>query len=176
MPKNKKLIILSMVILFVVVIIVGCIVPSLQLLYALKDYTNAITKGIPEGTRLTIYYMDPWVLTRMPVSTENLKKYSESSAISVSSAELTNHLSNLERLDALELEHFKGEYYTDARMYYVFEFGDSGKQFEVTINAWYESACVNGVPVEYDPILLEIVFPFLTDDARAKFEFQQPLK
>lgn len=174
MPKNKKLIILSMVILFVVVIIVGCIIPSLQLLYALKDYTNAITTGIPEGTRLTIYYKDPWDLTRMPVSIESIKKYSSTAAIVVESEEIANHLSTLTKLDAWGLTPLKGEYYTDARMYYVFEFGNDGRQLEVTINAWYESACVNGVPVEYDSILLEIVFPFLTDDARAKFEFQQP--
>ena len=58
----------------------------------------------------------------------------------------------------------------NARLYYVFEVGDSEKLLEVVVSPdsldkINGRVVVNGVEVKDNPIFYELIMPFLTEDA-----------
>ena len=78
---------LAMVLAFV--FMWGC--SEKQMENTLDDYEKVMEEGIPDNLKLTIYYIDPTILTRAPVRTlEDLLGYSPK-IIEVTAAELAAH-------------------------------------------------------------------------------------
>lgn len=170
---NKKGILCLAVIikLLAVIVVVTFMNPSLRLHNAIKSFINTFGAEVPEGASLTIYYMEPWFLTRAPVDTDQIKEYSNTKVIAVPYDELVAHQTVFSKLAAASFTIIKDDYYTDARLYYVFASDNGRKMLGVTVNAGGDdTAEINGIPVKFHPILLEIIEPFLTADARYMFE------
>ena len=138
--------------------------PTLQLHYALKNYTKMITTGIPEDLRLIIYYIDPHILTRYPLSIDGLVGLDDVDIIEVDAQKLADHWELLRKLDAAALQPVEEKTYLDVRLYYVFETGDGNKLLEVAISEINGNVFVNGVEVEHDPVFYEIIAPFLSEE------------
>ena len=151
----------------------GCSGPSTRLQRSMKDYTQMLEGDLPEDLRLTIYYASLDFVTRAPVRVEDLILIPITRKIVVESEELAKHKELLKKMDASILQPVQEETYIDARLYYVFEVGESEKLLEVVVSPsqLYKingSVVVNGIEVEDNPIFYELIAPFLTEDAHNK--------
>lgn len=138
--------------------------PSTPLEEAMRDYTQMVEGILPQDLRLTIYFLDPSILTRAPLSTDGLVTFPGVKTIIVDSKELEGHMALLRELDASILQPVEELSYINARLYYVFEIGDSEKILEVVINEIHGSVFVNGIEVEDNPVFYELILPFLTEE------------
>lgn len=136
-----------------------------------KD-SNATSGDIPEDLRLTIYYMDPRILTRMPLDVDSLIGFPETRKIVIEHEELLPHLDSLKELTASMFHPAKEESYYNARMYYVLENGHSEKLLEVIISQVYGNVVVNGTEVEDYSLFYEWISPFLPEEARTMYGVQ----
>lgn len=161
---QKKLVI-SLVVLSLVVCLTGCS-HSTPLQDAMIDYSIMIEIGIPEDLHLTIYYIDPTILTRRPLNQEDLVTFPGVEVIIVDSEEIAPHWEQLKELSPSTLQPVQEESYVNARLYYVFETRDSGKILEVVISEIHGSVFVNGMEVEDNPIFYKLINPFLSENDR----------
>lgn len=161
----KRAGIIFLIIILLAAGLIGCGNSSSQLEEALADYSQMAEGALPDDLRLTIYYLDPSILTRAPLSAEDLMNFPETQKIIIDSGELTAHLALLQKMDPSILQPVKEESKINARLYYVFEAGDSGKILEVTISDIHGSAFVNGMEVDDHPVFYEIITPFLSEEA-----------
>ena len=127
-------------------------------------FSKVVEEEIPRDLRLTVYYISPAIFTRMPVSIEGLKTFSDVKKIVIESEELAEHAESLIMLDASSLQPAEEDRYIDARLYYVFERWTGQKVLEVTSRGFGDYVFVNGYPVEHTSVLYEIIDPFLTED------------
>ena len=165
--KRKTWIIVLAVVLLLAVVAVVCCSDAVQLRWALGRYQSAAEEH-PEELTLTIYYMPATVLTRAPLTLEDLMNSSHTVKIEVSGDELAKHVDDLKKLDASAVQPVSGEYWLNARFHYVFERGDQ-KILEVTMECYGKDdeitadyALINGILVEKNTVLYEPVLPFLT--------------
>lgn len=144
---------------------------SEQLDAALQDYERIVNGELPEDIRLTIYCMEANTATRIPLSVEDvirLHKYKTDA----DAEKLNANQAALQKLSASKLQPLQGNYYLNARVYYVFEIGETGKLLEVAMwcydegQGWGYGVLVNGIAVEEHPVLFEIIEPFLTEEIR----------
>ena len=121
----------------------GCSNSSDQLLQdALAAYSNMIAQEIPYDLILTIYYIDPFILTRAPLSPDDLMQAGMTEKIVVHSQALKDNLAVLASLEWSILTPVKKESYMDARIHYVFERGNGEKLLEVTTRSFHHGASV----------------------------------
>ncbi len=142
--------------------------PMLQLKCILDNY-NKVLETIPSDLTLTIYYLPPEILTRVPLSTEALLNMEEVVKIVVKSDRLVQHLDLLKTVNSSNIRASAEEYSANARFYYVFETESSGKMLEVVMQQFTGddkavAAFVNGIKIEKNPVLFEIIIPFLSDE------------
>ena len=133
---------------------------------AMNDYSKIVEGDLPDDIRLTIYYLDPNILTRIPLSKDDLVTFPGVGIITVNSEELASCWELLKELNPSILHPVQEESYINARLYYVFEVGDSDKILEVVINNIHGNAFVNGIEVEDNPIFYELIVPYLTEEGR----------
>lgn len=168
---RRKAIVFSMVFFILLTsLLPGCSNPHDQLGDSMEGYTRMLEGDLPENLRLTIYYMSTAILTYVPLSAEDLIRCSNTSKIVIEADELATNLGLLKKVDASILQPVQEESYINARLYYVFEVGDSEKLLEVTVTPThldkiYGHVVVNGIEVEDNPIFYELIIPFLTEDA-----------
>lgn len=148
-------------------ILAGCTDTSDQLQNVLDDYTKVVAGDLPEDLRLTIYYISPSILTRVPVSAEALMDFPGVKTILVKFGELAAHSELLRKLEPSILQPVEEGSYIDARLYYVFEVGESEKILEVVISKIYGTVFVNGIEVENNAVFYELILPFLTEQDRS---------
>lgn len=161
----QKRLVISLVVLSLVVCLTGCS-HSTPLQDAMNDYSIMIESGMPEDLRLTIYYIDPTILTRRPLNQEDLVTFPGVEVIIVDSEEVAPHWEQLKELSPSVLQPVQEQSYVNARLYYVFEAGNSGKILEVVISEIRGSVFVNGVEVEGNPVFYDLIIHFLTDADR----------
>ena len=131
---------------------------------AMKDYERAVAGELPEDFRLTITFMNPIMDTRAPVRVEDLKNY-PCRTIVVDAQKLNAYAEVLRKLDASILKPVAEPSYVDARLYYVFEVGDSEVILDVVTGAERnDTIFVNGIEVETNPVFYELILPFLTEE------------
>ena len=137
----------------------------------LEDYEKVLRDGVPEDMRLTIYYMDPTILTRLPVRTlEDLLSYPQTKTIQADALKLVAHRDLLKELDASCLQPITEESGTEPiigylRLVYVLERENGKKLVEVKASDLINgnSIIVNGLEVENNPIFYELIDPFLNE-------------
>ena len=140
--------------------------PVTSLEESMSEYLKTVEEKLPDDLRLTIYYLDPTVLTRAPLSKEDLQSYPGVVKITVEAEELASHRELMKKLDPNILQPVQEESHINARLYYFFEVGDSEKILEVIISNIYGSVCVNDFEVENNPVFYDLILPFLEDEDR----------
>ena len=144
----------------------GCSNPTDQLNNALHDYIKMVEGDCPENLCLTIYYIDPEILTRKPLTAEELMSFPGVKKIRVESEELAAHFELFKKLEPSILQPVEESSGINARLYYVFETGESSKILEVIVWDTCGSIFVNGIEVENNTVLYELIEPFLSEEDR----------
>lgn len=162
----KRLALITVLLIFIsLTILSGCSNSSHQLQATLNDYSKIFEEGIPEGLNLTIYYVDPTILTNYPWSKDNLIAASDVTKIVIEHDELAAQWKHIQEMDLSVLQPALEESYVNARIYYVLGTRED-KILEVVLNGIhdFDSSFVNDIAVENHTVLYEILRPFLTED------------
>jgi hypothetical protein len=124
-----------------------------------------------DDVSLTIYYGNPFILTRFPLSVDNLMKSSIAKKMVINGRQLEEHLDLFKQINNEEFIPVKKKSYLDARLYYVLESKKNGKLFDVAM--WggdNNSIFANGFEVKGNDIFYDVVKPFLPEDAVREFD------
>ena len=105
---RRSKILLFMLILLLVPSLAGCS-PSAKLRDTFRVYLDVISEDIPEDMQLTIYYIDPSILTNRPLSTDDLVKRDDVKKIVVEYEELSTQIALLSKLEPSIFEPVKEE-------------------------------------------------------------------
>lgn len=135
-------------------------------------FFELIESGNLSDISLTIYYMDPFTLTRLPVKIDDLisGKY-DSKKIVIDGNRLKEHIDLINRLNHTALKKVIKKSYVNARLYYVFETDKNGNMFDICMGTGNgNSIFVNGIEVKYNDIFFDIIIPFLPEDDIQDFE------
>jgi hypothetical protein len=152
--------------LFTSIVLIGCKEYETKEYIELKEFNVAIEKE-PMDFTLSVYYIDPRILTRAALSVDRLINYSIVTNIVINSDELKEHIDLLKRLNSAELIPVEEESYIDARLYYVFESEKDGKILDVALCTSRGHMFVNGMEVAMNPVFVELVLPFLPEEAQS---------
>lgn len=132
-----------------------------------KNFYDIVNGTIPGDLRLTIYYLNGDIETIIPLNIEMLKSNDGIQVISVGYEDLVKHKDHLKKFDTSSLKPIYGKTYVNARLYYVFEVGDSGPILEY-VHSW--TGCegadyLNGIAIQLDLELIDLISPFLPEDS-----------
>lgn len=140
----------------------------------LSTFQTMVAIGQLEGVSLKIYYIDPTILTWAPTSAEELKTWSDVKTICVDDQALLAHGDSLLKLRVSGFHIPEGEAYENARMYYVFEDAQGNTLLQVSFNGPDpEYVYVNSHPAKYDPMYMDIIEPFLTEEFYDTWKYPQ---
>ena len=148
---------------------------SAQLSAVLQDFERIVSGELPKDIRLTIYCMEANLATRIPLSVEDVIRLHKYKVV-VDAAQLTVNQVALQKLSSTKLSPLPGDYYLNARVYYVFEIGETDKILDVAMWCYDEGpgydygVFVNGIAVKECPVLFELIEPFLTEEIRDMLE------
>ena len=166
----KRVIIIIAAFLLVVSVTI-CVCFENRLKIALAAYNKTVTGDTPGDIRLTIYYLPPYIVTRMPWDIDMLINSSSTKKISVESEELASRWDDLKGIDLSELTPVTENTNIDAKFHYVLETGAGSKLLEVTVSWINAKAVVNGIIVEESPVIYKLILPFLTEEDRSVLGF-----
>ena len=127
-----------------------------------SELSTLINSGNTNDVSLTIYYLSPFILTRAPLSVNDLINHNDIKKIVVDG----NHLDLLVRINNTSLIPVEQNTYLNARLYYVFETENKCKVFDVGL--WggdNNSIFVNGIEIEENDIFYDLIMPFLPKSA-----------
>ena len=148
---------------------------------ALGDFPKLIELEKFDNLSLTIYYMNPFILTRAPLSVNDLvygitavnespREKNDANGlyeqkIVINGSQLKEHVDLLSRIGSVNLMPIEEKSYLNARIYYVFETEEDGKLLDVVLWGGYDdnSIYVNGIEVEGNNIFYDIIIPFLPE-------------
>lgn len=142
-----------------------------ELQTALKDYTQVLEQDMPDGLRLKVYYLDPGILTRAPLTVEGLINSSLANEIVVDGARLKEHKDLLRQISADRLVPVAEPSGLHARLSYIFETDDGEVVLVAAFGGADGSVFVNDVEVAFDGIFRDVVRPFLTEEEMDDFEY-----
>lgn len=140
----------------------------------LSKFQAMVAIGQLEGVSLKIYYIDPTILTNAPVSAERLKTWSDVKTICVDDQALLAHGDSLQKLSVSGFHTPEGKVYENARMCYVFEDAQGNTLLQVSFNGPDpDHVYVNSHPAKYDPMYMDIIEPFLTEEFYDTWKYPQ---
>ena len=140
----------------------------------LSKFQAMVFIGQLEGVSLKIYYIDPTILTLAPVSAEELKTWWDIKTICVDDQTLLAHGDSLLKLRVSGFHTPEGKVYENARMCYVFEDDLGNTLLQVSFNGPDpDHVYVNSHPAKYDPMYMEIIEPFLTEEFYDTWKYPQ---
>lgn len=171
--KSKTTMLLSYFVLalLAVTVLAGCRGNDVQLQKAFKDFSQILEQETMDALRLKIYYIHPSILTRAPLTVDDLIRGNLSRKVVVDSEQLKEHVDLLNQLNADSLVPVKHTSYLNARLCYIFETDDNGKVLEIAIGGENNNVFVNGVEVEYNDLFRNVVKPFLTEEVMVDLEY-----
>ena len=138
---------------------------------ALNTFSKLIESGNLDKLSLTIYYTSPFILTRQPLSVDDLIGFSDVKKGVIKGSDLEEHINLLNHMVNADLISVKNKSYLDARIYYVFETEEEGKIFDVAIGVSDSKSIIfNGVKVKGNDIFYDVIIPFLPEDAVKELE------
>ena len=160
---NLKKVTISYLVLLAI-ILTGCS-KDMRPAKELEKYTKIIEDENFDKLSLTIYYINPTILTRAPLSVDQLIKYNNVNKIVISGSELKEHIDLLKQINKDVIIQVKKNTRLNARLYYVFE-TEEGKVLDVAMWGDDNSVFVNGFEVKWNDVFLDIIKPFLTQEAK----------
>lgn len=161
----RRLATLCLIAVLAIAVFSGCVEKS-PLESALAEYGKVVEGKLPEDIRLTIYYIDPNIYTRVPLSKDALITFPGVKMITVQSGELASEWELLKELKPSILQPIQEGSYINARLCYIFEVGNSNEILEVIISQIHGNVFVNGIEVEDHPVFYKLIGSFLTDQDR----------
>lgn len=139
-----------------------------------SQFQTMVAAGLPEGISLKIYYIDPTILTFAPLSADALKTYTDANIISIDHQTLLAHTDSLQKLSVSGFHTPEGKVYENARMCYVFEDAQGNTLLQVSFNGPDpDHVYVNSHPAKYDPMYMDIIQPFLTEEFYDTWKYPQ---
>ncbi len=140
----------------------------------LSKFQTMVAIGQLEGVSLKIYYIDPTILTLAPVSAERLKTWWDIKTICVDDQTLLAHGDSLLKLSVSGFRTPEEKVYENARMCYVFEDAQGNTLLQVSFNGPDpDHVYVNSHPAKYDPMYMDIIQPFLTEEFYDTWKYPQ---
>ena len=161
----KKIAILVLIV-SILLSLAGCGLKN-ELYNQTRTFYEIVNGTIPQDLRLTIYYLNGLIDTVVPLSIEMLKSAHNVQVISVDYENLVKHADYLKKFDPSSLKPIYRNDYVDARLYYVFELGDSGPILEY-VHSCSKTDFLNGIPIKFDHELIDLISPFLPEDSTYK--------
>lgn len=118
-----------------------------------------------DNLSLTIYYMNPFVLLRHPLTEAQLMNGAYEQKVTIPSSKLKEQIELLNQINNATLRPVVFKSYEDIRLAYVFETKKGDKVLSVSMQAGYGYMHVNRREVKVKKLFYEVVMPFLPDDA-----------
>lgn len=145
------------------------------------NLNSLLTHENPNDMTLSIYYMNPYILTDIPMNINSLKEVCTHKII-IDGSSFKDHLTSL-KTDYIYLNKTIINSYLNCRVYYVFESKTKGKLLDVAMWTSGGNMLVNGQEVKSSDIFYNIIMPFLPEEAardlqkykntRGRFETQE---
>lgn len=159
--KKRFYVLLSVVLVLVSIVI---LFTEIKRINTVKfDLSDILEFENPDDISMTIYYIDPSVLTRAPWDANFLIEHCDSKIV-VEGNELKQQLVLLDKINSTRFKRVVNSNEMDARIHYVIENKES-KLLEVTMwGSSGNSIFVNGIEIEEDFLFYDLIMPFLPDD------------
>ena len=185
--RNYIILLLLVSLLFTTNILTGCWGGNMRSKESSLNFAELIEQVKLNDINLTIYFMNPSSFTRFPLSVDNLvygitagnepprekndKNGLYDSKIVIDENKLKKHIDLLNRLSNTALIPVEKNSYLDARIYYIFKNKKGDKLFDAAMwGGENNSIFVNGVEVQANNILYDVIKPFLTEDDLNEYE------
>ena len=149
----------------------GCRANDTQLQKGLETFSQILKKENLSTLQLKIYYIDPSILTRTPLSVEDLISSSIAYEIVVESEQLNDHIEILNQINADRLIPVKHKSYLHARLCCIFETEGNERVLSIAVGGDNGSVFVNDVEVEKNDLFRNIIKPFVTEDVLNDLEY-----
>lgn len=163
MKSNCKLISLLILAVLMVVTVSSCGTNSESEKW-IRDYRSIVESKDLGDIRLTIYCVEPDILTRTPWTAEDLMHADDVIKTVVSGSELQKHLELLDQINDDVWKPVKNGSAVNARIYYVFEKADGSKIMDVAMWGNDNNIFVNGMEVEENDAFYNVISPFLSGE------------
>lgn len=163
--RQSKLRIFPVLIVIALLVLSGCGAKSTPLQAALADYAAALEADGLDGLRLSVYYIDPSILTRSPLTEEKLLTFESVQKFEVDRAQLLQHIELLKTINAEEMTPVSNSSVLDARLCCVFESDRAGQVLRLTLGGKDNSIFVNGVEAENRGLLRDLLAAFAPEEA-----------
>ncbi len=164
--KSKKVMLLRFLglTLLAITVLTGCRENNMQLKKAFNGYSQVLEQETLDGFCLKVYYMPPSILTRAPLTVDDLIHSSSTQKIEIDSERLKEHIDLLRQLNSDSLVPVKHTSPLVARLCYIFETDNDGTILEIAVGGTDNSVFVNGIEVEYNDLFFDVIKPFLTEE------------
>ena len=164
MDAKKYIISISLMIITLVIFVLVIRGSNLrQTRNAINTFTRLIETGNINELTLTIYYIEPLIFTIIPLDASHLIN-SNSNIVVVHGYSLKEYIDLLKQLNTSLLRPVRQSSNLHARLVYVFETANDGPIITVAAGLG-DSIFLNGLVVEFNTIFLDVIRPFLNEDA-----------
>lgn len=154
----------AMITVIAVLALSGCRVQPAPLQDALADYEKVLKTDGLDGLRLSVYYIDPSILTRSPLTEEQLLSFESVQKFEVDNAQLLQHIELLKTINAEEMTPVSNTSVLDARLCCIFESDRAGQILRLTLGGKDNSIFVNEVEVENCELLRDLLAAFASEE------------
>lgn len=155
---------ICMAILFELLTFACCGVKNARLQVVLTDYAAVLESNGLDGLRLSVYYIDPSILTRFPLTEERLLSFESVQRFDVDNAQLLQNIELLKTINAEEMTPVSNTSVLDARLCCIFESDRAGQVLRLTLGGKDNSIFVNGVEVESFELLRDLLMAFASEE------------
>jgi len=169
--NNKKR--LTLIVFLLVMLIVSVVVAiatkggEMRARNAVDRFARRVEQGNLDDVRLVIYYINPFMFIRSPVSIREMTGGWYDMRITIEGEALREHIGLLGQINSDLLIPDNSQPTLDARIYYIFETNNGRRIFY--IGMWltnYEvggNVLINGHMFKWNDIFADIIMPFLPD-------------
>lgn len=154
----------AMITVIAVLALSGCRAQPAPLQDALADYEKVLKTDGLDGLRLSVYYIDPSILTRSPLTEEQLLSFESVQKFEVDNAQLLQHIELLKTINAEEMTPVSNTSVLDARLCCIFESDRAGQILRLTLGGKDNSIFVNEVEVENCELLRDLLAAFASEE------------
>ncbi len=155
---------ICMAILFELLTFACCGVKNARLQVVLTDYAAVLESNGLDGLRLSVYYIDPSILTRFPLTEERLLSFESVQRFDVDNAQLLQNIELLKTINAEEMTPVSNTSVLDARLCCIFESDRAGQILRLTLGGKDNSIFVNEVEVENCELLRDLLAAFASEE------------
>ena len=130
---------------------------------AINTFTRLIETGNINELTLTIYYTHPLILSTAMSVNRVIDRGSENKIV-VHGYNLNEYIDQLKQLNSSQLRPVRQSSILNARLVYVFETAEDGRFLTIAAGI-HDSIFVNDLEVEFNAVFMDIIRPFLNEDA-----------